>query len=254
MSEPWTKKEINNCYLLIKDMIKIFTEKKLDQIFTADLIKFLCEATHPEPGEFEPIPRWATYNGLGKTINHIQLAKLLAPHNISSKIMTIEGKRRRGYRRDSIADFYDHTPLEELQGPTPKAYPGGIYQQGTYAQLSNLRPGDIVPMGGLRKGGSNSMNISSTYDPKTNVNSIRLKKYIAARGPHSCFIPFDGETCMPLNTENFGPEDWKEAMRYSALLLEAKYAARARKRVALCVALGVLVAGLAFLAGMMWSR
>lgn len=213
MSEPWAKKEADFRYLLIKDMISIFTEKKLDRIFTADLIKYLCEATHPEVGEFEPINRWATYNGSGKTINHIQLARFLAPHNIFSKIMTIEGKRQRGYRRDSIADFYDHTPLEELQSPTPK-----------------------------------------TYDPKTNVNSIRLKKYIDACGPHSCFMAFDDETCMPLNTENFGPEDWKEAMRHSAWLLEAKYTARARKRVAMCMAFDVLIGGLAFLAGMMWGR
>lgn len=86
-----TKEDRDNAPILFQDIKKIFAEKKIDRVFTHDLVKYLCEL---------PESRWSSCFDVNdvKTSGRY-ISKLLNIYGIHSLILRINKGRLRGYER-----------------------------------------------------------------------------------------------------------------------------------------------------------
>lgn len=82
---------------LLSDIHDVFAEKRMDKIWSADLIKALCS------DEEKP---WATYNR-GKPINPRQLSNRLGEYGIKPTGIKIGLVNQRGYRMEQFKDAFD---------------------------------------------------------------------------------------------------------------------------------------------------
>ena len=82
---------------LLSDIQKIFNEKKVEHIFTADLITYLC-ADDEAP--------WKTYDRKGFPITARQLASKLKPYGVHSSSVRIGGDTGKGYTKEKFADAF----------------------------------------------------------------------------------------------------------------------------------------------------
>jgi len=82
---------------LLANIQEIFGTKRVDRIFTADLIEALCE------DDEKP---WATYNR-GKSISPRQVAKKLKGYGIeTNKTIRIGGRTARGFLKEQFSDVF----------------------------------------------------------------------------------------------------------------------------------------------------
>ncbi len=82
--------------MLLADIKKLFDERQVDRIASAELEKALGEMEH------RPWPEWKH----GKPITVRQIARLLNPFGIRPKTIRIEDATPKGYERDSFTDAF----------------------------------------------------------------------------------------------------------------------------------------------------
>jgi putative DNA primase/helicase len=103
---------------LLCDIRTIIESRKIDWIYTADLVKALCE------DETKP---WAQFSN-GASITPRQLAVRLAPYGINSVDIRSGHVVRKGYRAEDFAEiFHRYLPQANLaesvaQHATPEAW------------------------------------------------------------------------------------------------------------------------------------
>ena len=97
---------------LLKDIQRVFTDKKVDRLFSVDLASALVE--------FEESP-WLDIRG--KPLNANGLAKRLKPFNIKPEQMRIAESSTKGYQREDFLDAWErYTPYIGETGETPKHF------------------------------------------------------------------------------------------------------------------------------------
>ena len=97
---------------LLKDIQGVFTDKKVDRLFSVDLASALVE--------FEESP-WLDIRG--KPLNANGLAKRLKPFNIKPRQIRIAAINLKGYLKEDFIDAWErYTPYTGETGETPKHF------------------------------------------------------------------------------------------------------------------------------------
>ena len=97
---------------LLKDIQRVFTDKKVDRLFSVDLASALVE--------FEESP-WLDIRG--KPLNANGLAKRLKPFNIKPEQMRIAESSTKGYQSGDFLDAWErYIPVVGETGETPKHF------------------------------------------------------------------------------------------------------------------------------------
>ena len=97
---------------LLKDIQRVFTDKKVDRLFSVDLVSTLVE--------FEESP-WLDIRG--KPLNAGKLAKMLKPFNIKPRQIRIAASNLKGYLKEDFIDAWErYTPYTGETGETPKHF------------------------------------------------------------------------------------------------------------------------------------
>ena len=97
---------------LLKDIQRVFTDKKVDRLFSVDLASALVE--------FEESP-WLDIRG--KPLNAGKLAKMLKPFNIKPRQIRIAASNLKGYLKEDFIDAWErYTPYTGETGETPKHF------------------------------------------------------------------------------------------------------------------------------------
>ena len=97
---------------LLKDIQRVFTDKKVDRLFSVDLASALVE--------FEESP-WLDIRG--KPLNANGLAKRLKPFNIKPRQIRIAASNLKGYLKEDFIDAWErYTPYIGETGETPKHF------------------------------------------------------------------------------------------------------------------------------------
>jgi len=97
---------------LLKDIQRVFTDRKVDRLFSVDLASTLVE--------FEESP-WLDIRG--KPLNAGKLAKMLKPFNIKPRQIRIAASNLKGYLKEDFIDAWErYTPYTGETGETPKHF------------------------------------------------------------------------------------------------------------------------------------
>ena len=93
---------------LLRDIHKIFAEKKLSKIHSKELVKFLTSIEEAQWGN----------NNNGKVLNANSLANLLEPYKIKPKQIWTKDKNKQGYHLEQFIDSFNRYIPDQCQEPS----------------------------------------------------------------------------------------------------------------------------------------
>jgi hypothetical protein len=125
---------------LLRDTARIFAERGVDRLWTADLARDLTELDDAS-GPWAEWWRRDLADGGGRSVGH-RIAKLLKPFNIEPSKVRVGDRTAQGYLVSAFVD-----PVERYVAPTPPIV--GTTEQNTQEAGADLQGSDVPFVGGL---------------------------------------------------------------------------------------------------------